>query len=297
MAEADAGSTVPRRQLGRYLRELRSEAGLTVRGAAKELERSEPTLWRIENGLTSTRSVEVGVMCRLYGANEQLTVALMALAKQTKAKGWWQAYGDVVAEGFDLFAGLEAATTAMDEYEHSVVPGLFQTEGYARTIMTAHRPQNAADEIDRRIEVRRKRQAILTRMIDPPRLRVVLCEQALRTPVGGHAVMAAQLDHLATVTKLPNVSLRVLSPSAGYHPGIVTGAFTVMRFPPPPTGLHGEPPTIYKETYTGSLYQDKPGEIEGFAESFEAIWDAAQGEGPSRDLIARIAEDMRHGQL
>jgi len=295
MAEADAGSTVPRRQLGRYLRELRSDAGLTVRGAAKELERSEPTLWRIENGLTSIRSVEVGVMCRLYGASEDLTVALMALAKQTKAKGWWQAYGDVVPEGFDLFAGLEAAATALDEYEHSLVPGLLQSEGYARTIIAARKLQKTTDEIDRRIELRRIRQAILTRMIDPPRLRVVLCEQVLRTPVGGREVMAAQLGHLAEVSELPNVSLRVLSPSAGYHPGILTGAFTVMRFPPPPSGLHGEPPTIYKETYTGSLYLDKPDEIERFATSFEAIWDAALSERPSRDLIARTAEDMKHG--
>jgi transcriptional regulator with XRE-family HTH domain len=295
MAEVDAGSTVPRRQLGRYLRELRADAGLTVRAAAKELERSEPTLWRIENGLTSTRSVEVGVMCRLYGADEQLTAALMALAKQTKAKGWWLAYGDALPEGFDLFADLEAAATMLDEYEHSLVPGLLQSEGYARTIMTAHRPQKTADEIDRRVELRRIRQAILTRMIDPPRLRVLLCEQVLRTPVGGREVMAAQLDHLAEVSELPNASLRVLSPSAGYHPGILTGAFTVMRFPPPPSGLHGEPPTIYKETYTGSLYLDKPDEIERFATSFEAIWDVALSEQPSRDLIARTAEDMRHG--
>ena len=295
MAEADAGSTVPRRQLGRYLRELRSEAGLTVRAAAKELERSEPTLWRIENGLTSVRSVEVGVMCRLYGANEQLTVALMALAKQTKAKGWWQAYGDVLPEWFDLFVGLEAAATAMDEYEHSIVPGLFQSEGYARTTMAAFNPRWPADEIDRRVGLRRARQAILTRMIDPPQLRVALREPVLVAPVGGRTVMADQLEHLATISELPNVSLRVVPVSVGYHPGILTGSFTIMRFPPPPSGLHGEPPTIYKETYTGSLYLDKPAEIARFVTAFEAIWDAALGERPSRDLIARTAEDMRHG--
>src|ERR1700722_14329789 len=117
MTESQAGSTVPRRQLGRYLRDLRGSVGLTVRAAAKELERSEPTLWRIESGLTSVRSVEVEIMCRLYGASEDMTKALMALAKETKAKGWWQTYGDVVPEWFDLFVGLEAAATRMAEYE------------------------------------------------------------------------------------------------------------------------------------------------------------------------------------
>ena len=98
MTESQAGSTVPRRQLGRCLRELRGSAGLTVRAAAKQLERSEPTLWRIESGLVSVRSIEVEMMCRLYGAPEDMTKALMALAKETKAKGWWQTYGDVVPE-------------------------------------------------------------------------------------------------------------------------------------------------------------------------------------------------------
>src|ERR1700691_2497797 len=91
MAESQAGSTVPRRQLGRYLRELRGAAGLTARAAARELERSEPTLWRIETGQTSVRSLDVEQMCRLYGASGDMTKALMALAKETKAKGWWQA--------------------------------------------------------------------------------------------------------------------------------------------------------------------------------------------------------------
>jgi transcriptional regulator with XRE-family HTH domain len=88
MADAQAGSTVPRRQLGRYLRDLRGAAGLTARAAARELERSEPTLWRVETGQTAVRSLDVKAMCELYGATEEMTKALMALAKETKARGW-----------------------------------------------------------------------------------------------------------------------------------------------------------------------------------------------------------------
>jgi hypothetical protein len=295
MAETLNGSTVPRRQLGRYLRGLRVEAGLTVRAAAKELERSEPTLWRMESGQVAVRALDVEQMCRLYGAKEDMTKALMALARETKAKGWWQTYGDVVPEWFDLFVGLEAAATRMAEYEHSVVPGLFQSEGYARTLIRAHKPGGSQAEIDRRVELRLGRQAILKRPIDPPALRVVLRESVLSSRVGGPAVMAGQLDHLAGVSELPNVSLRVVPASAGYHPGIVTGSFTVLRFPLNGGGQESEPPTIYQEMYTGALYLDKPAEVERFDAAFEAIWETALDERSSRNLIGRTAEDMRDG--
>jgi transcriptional regulator with XRE-family HTH domain len=294
VAEIQAGSTVPRRQLGRYLRSLRVEAGLTVRAAAKELERSEPTLWRMESGMVAVRSLDVEQMCRLYGATEDMTKALMALARETKAKGWWQTYGDVVPEWFDLFVGLEAAAAKMAEYEHSLIPGLFQSEGYARTLITADHQDESDAEIARRVELRLGRQAILRRPIDPPLLQVALREPVLRTPVGGSAVMADQLDHLAEVSRLPNVSLRVVPASAGYHPGIVTGSFTILRFPLNGGGVDSEPPTVYQEMYTGALYLDKQAEVERFDAAFEAIWDTALNERSSRDLIARTAEEMRH---
>jgi transcriptional regulator with XRE-family HTH domain len=100
MTEIATGSTVPRRHLGRYLRDLRNAAGITTKVAARELERSEPTIWRIETGQTSVRSLDVKAMCDLYGATPDITEALMSLAKETKAKGWWQAYGDAVPEWF-----------------------------------------------------------------------------------------------------------------------------------------------------------------------------------------------------
>ena len=295
MAETLAGSTVPRRQLGRYLRELRGSAGLTVRAAAKELERSEPTLWRIENGLVAVRALDVEQMCRLFGATGEMTKALMALARETKAKGWWQTYGDVVPEWFDLFVGLEAAANRMAEYEHSVVPGLFQSEGYARTVITADHQGEKDNEITRRVELRLGRQAILKRPIDPPVLRAALRESVLRSPVGGISVMADQLEDLVQVSQLPNISLRVVPASAGYHPGIVTGSFTVLRFPLNGGGVDSEPPTVYQEMYTGALYLDKLAEVERFDAAFEAIWETALDERSSRKLIGKIAEDMRHG--
>lgn len=295
MAEAQAGSTVPRRQLGRYLRDLRSGAGLTARAAAQRLERSEPTLWRIETGQTSVRSLDVEQMCRLYGAGEELTRVLMALAKETKARGWWQAYGDVVPEWFDLYVGLEAAASRIAWYETELVPGLFQTQDYARTLTRAHNPGDDDAEIERRVQLRMGRQAILKRPIDPPALRVALRECVLRTPVGGRPVMAAQLDALAAAAELPNVALRVVPFSAGFQPGMLSGAFEILRFPLNGGGTDSEPPTVYSDLFSGALYLDKPHEIERYSRAFSDIWDMALDDADSRDAIRKAAEDMRDG--
>src|SRR5215471_6449009 len=172
MADTLSGSTVPRRQLGRYLRDLRNAAGLTIKDAARPLEWSEAKMWRIETGQTSLRSLDVKAMCELYRAAPGITEALMGLAKETKAKGWWQAYGDAVPDWFDIYIGLEAAANRLFKFEPELVPGLFQSEDYARTIITADHPEENEAEIVRRVQLRMARQAILRRPIDPPALQV-----------------------------------------------------------------------------------------------------------------------------
>ena len=293
MADIQAGSTVPRRQLGRYLRDLRTAAGITVRAAARDLERSEPTIWRIESGLTSTRSVEVKLMCELYGATADMTQALMALAKETKARGWWQAYGDVVPEWLDLYIGLEAAANRISWYEPDLVPGLFQTEDYARALIRLDLPDEGDDEVGRRVQLRLTRQAILRRPIDPPLLRVAIRESVLRSPVGGNEVMAAQLDRLAEVSELPNMSLRVVRFSAGLHSGMISGRFEILRFPLNGGGEESEPPTVFSDLFTGALYLDRPHEVARYDQAFGQIWDNAMDDDASRALLHEAAEELR----
>jgi transcriptional regulator with XRE-family HTH domain len=295
MAEAQAGSTVPRRQLGRYLRDLRTSAGLTVRTAARELERSEPTLWRVETGQVSVRSLDVEQMCRLYGASAEMTKALMTLAKETKARGWWQAYGDVVPEWFDLYVGLEAAANRISWYESELVPGLLQTPEYARALIQLDHHGAEDNEIDRWVQLRMGRQAILRRPIDPPLLRVALRESVIRCPVGGVAVMAGQLHRLADASELPNVSLRIVPFAAGLHPGMMSGPFEILRFPVNGGGLESEPPTVYADIYTGAIYLDKPHEVERYDRAFEEIWGTALDEPSSRKLIRQAAEALSNG--
>lgn len=292
MAETQAGSTVPRRQLGRYLRDLRTKAGLTVRAAAKQLERSEPTMWRVESGQVPVRVLDVKAMCELYQADEKLTEALMALARETKAKGWWQAYGSVVPEWFDLYVGLEAASSRIDWYESELVPGLFQTEAYADALTRLDHPGADDAEIRRRVELRLERQAILRRPIDPPVLRVALRETVLVAPAGGRSVMAAQLRKLTEASELPNVSLRVVPFCAALNPGMTSGPFEILRFPVNGGGLESEPPTVYSDLYTGALYQDKENEVARYDEAFAGIWDVSLDEIQSRDRVVQAAEAM-----
>ncbi len=292
MAET-TGSTVPRRQLGRYLRELRGSQRITVKSAAELLEWSEAKIWRIETGQTSLRSLDVRQMCEVYGAPADLTEALMGLAKETKARGWWQAFGDVIPEWFDVYVGLEEAAAEISWYESELVPGLLQTKEYARVLIEADHPGVDEQEIDRRVQVRVQRQALVRRATAPLKLRVVLNEGILHRPVGGPQVMAAQLDRLAEAGELANISLRVVPFSAGFHRGVLSGPFEILRFPQNGDGTDSEPPTVYADGFTGALYLDKPHEVGRYAEAFGSITQTSLDEPTSTSLIHQAAEEMR----
>jgi transcriptional regulator with XRE-family HTH domain len=292
MPEETTGSTVPRRQLGRYLRDLRQQQRLTVRAAAERLEWSEAKIWRIETGQVSLRSLDVEAMCRIYGATAELTEALMGLAKETKARGWWHSYGDVIPEGFDVYIGLEESASSLSWYESELVPGLLQTEAYAHTLIKADNPGVDEREIDRRVHVRIARQALLTRVTAAPELHVVLNEAIVRRPVGGTDVMTGQLHRLLEVSSLANVSLRVMPFSAGLHHGIMSGPFVILRFPLNGDGKETEPPTVYCDGFTGALYLDKPSEIERYTQAFKDIWDSALGEAASRGLLHQASREL-----
>ncbi|MBV8539887.1 MAG: helix-turn-helix domain-containing protein [Pseudonocardiales bacterium] len=289
---ATTGSTVPRRQLGRYLRDLRNQARLNVRAAAARFEWSEAKIWRIETGQTSLRSLDVETMCRIYGASQEVTEALMGLAKETKARGWWHSYGDVIPEGFDVYIGLEEAASRFAWYESELMPGLFQTEDYARTVIRADKPGVDDTQIEQRVHVRIARQALLTRVTDPPTLQVVLNEAILRRPVGGEKVMVRQLDRLVELGELPTVSLRVMPFSAGLHYGILSASFQILRFPLNGNGQETEPPTVYVESLTGALYLDKPHEINRYDTAFANIWESSLDERASQELISQAAREL-----
>ncbi|MGH3821897.1 MAG: helix-turn-helix domain-containing protein [Pseudonocardiaceae bacterium] len=286
------GSTVPRRQLGRHLRDLRNRSRLTVRAAATKLEWSEAKIWRIETGQTAMRSFDVETMCKVYGAPTDLTEGLMVLAKETKARGWWHSYDEVITAGFDVYIGLEEAASHLSWYESELVPGLLQTENYARAVIRANKPDEDEAKIEQRVQVRMARQALLTRFTDPPVLPVVLNEAILRRPVGGDTVMAHQLERLVAAGGLATVSLRVVPFTAGLHRGVMSGPFEILRFPLNANGEETEPPIVYIEGLTGALYLDKPPEVDRYDAVFANIWESALDEAASRELITQVIREL-----
>jgi hypothetical protein len=156
---------------------------------------------------------------------------------------------------------LEEAAARFLWYEAELVPGLLQTAEYARTLIRADNPGVDDDEIERRVQLRIARQSLITRVTAAPEFRVVLNESILRRPVGGNHVIRAQLRRLVEVSDLPNVALKVLPFDVGMHAGIMSGPFVVLEFPVSGNGRASEPPTVYVDGFTGSLFLDKPNEI------------------------------------
>ncbi|MEU2033232.1 helix-turn-helix domain-containing protein [Nocardia amamiensis] len=271
LSQGTTGSTMPRRQLGRQLRDLRNRAGMTTRVAAQRLEWSEAKIWRIETGQTSLRGLDVEAMCKIYGAPSELLEPLTALARDTKARGWWTAYGDVIPEGFEVYIGLEEAAARLSTYENELVPGLLQTEGYTRSVLSASHPELSADAVDRRVRLRQARQALVTRADAPLRLDVLINEAVLWRRIGSPVVTAEQLDHLRRMCDLPNVRIRVVPVDSGYHEGMSTGRFVLLEFPEVGSGELPEPPVVYVEAFTGSSYLDKEHEITRFRAAFASI--------------------------
>ncbi|MEV1328520.1 helix-turn-helix transcriptional regulator [Micromonospora costi] len=295
MAE-DIGSTVPRRQLGRLLRQFRTEAGVTLDAAAEALEYSRQKIWRIECGLGAVRVLDVKAMCELYGVSAEMTEAMKGLAAETKSKGWWHAYGDAVPSWFELYVGLESAAAHLRRFDESLIPGLFQTREYARAIYRLDRPHATEEERERAVEVRLQRQALLTRRLPaPPRVVQVLSEAVLRRAVDGPDAMRVQLNHLMELSDLPNVSIRVLPLAAGPQPGAVSGSFVILDFPRTKGGRAApEPSIVYSESLTGALYLDKADELAAYERVWKGLDALALTEAESSDMIKRIIGELRH---
>ncbi|MDG4800998.1 helix-turn-helix transcriptional regulator [Micromonospora sp. WMMD980] len=295
MAE-DIGSTVPRRQLGRLLRQYRTEAGVTLDAAAEALEYSRQKIWRIECGMGAVRVLDVKAMCELYGVSDELADAMKGLAAETKSKGWWHAYGDAVPSWFELYVGLESAAASLRQYQETVIPGLLQTHEYIRALARIDQPAATDEEREHAVQVRLQRQNLLSRRLpQPPTLDVILSEAVLRRRVGGLGVMTGQLAGLLEASEKSNVSVRVVPLSAGPHLGAVAGSFVILDFPAAKGGRAApEPSVVYCESLTGALYLDKPTGLRAYEEAFANVAQLAQSQAESRDTIKRIIGELRH---
>ncbi|WP_433598478.1 helix-turn-helix domain-containing protein [Nocardia sp. CA-135953] len=287
------GSAVPRRMLGRQLKRLREESGVSPTAAARAIEVSPQTLWRMESGQRGPKLKElyIGVLCKMYGATEEESAALAGLVAETKKPGWWHSYGDAVPAHFDLFIGLEEAAKRLTTFQLTLVPGLLQTPDYRRALAWIEFPSHAAAALETLIEVHSRRQSRLRDSAGDFEFRVLLSESVLHHQVGGPAVMAEQLRHLADIGRWPNVSIRVLPQQVGSHRGLITGSFVLMEFPLHPTSRLTEPPVVYVQGYTGALYLDQEAEITQYRTAIAQIQQVALNEDMSRELLLKVARE------
>lgn len=286
----DGGSSVPRRQLGRHLKRAREEAGIALDAAARELEWSRARMYRIEAGQTSVRSHDAVAMCELYGVRGELREVLVGLARESKAKGWWQSYGDVVPSWFELYVSMEAAASHLRQYMPALIPGLLQTPEYAAAIFRL-RPGATEAEVARDVAVRMERHNLLTRRRpEPPKLDVLIDEAVLRRPIGDVEAWRAQLAHLANAVRPGQLSVRVLPSVLGPHPALVAGAFVILEFPRV-GAREAEPTTVYFEGLTGALYLDKPAEVQTYADTWQTLEGLALDVKQTQDLLAEIIKE------
>jgi len=279
------GPTVLRMMLGSQLRRFREAAGVTPESAGYEIRASRSKISRIENGRVGVKGRDIADLLNLYGiTDEQVRADMLSLARQANARGWWSKYGDVLADWFETYLGLEAAASVIRTFELQFVHGLFQTKDYARAVTLLGYRAAPEEEIERRVSLRLKRQDLLMGP-DPPQVWSVIDEGALRRPVGGRAVMRAQLNHLIEVTGLRHVTVQVVPFGRGGH-AAAGGAFTVLRF-----SEADVPDVVYIEQLTSALYLDGRDDVDHYMEVMSHLTTEALTPASSARFLAEITRE------
>ena len=280
------GPTVLRILLGAQLRRLREGAGISREDAGYHIRASGSKISRMELGRVSFKERDVVDLLELYGITDaEEREKLIQLTREANATPWWQKYQDVVPDWFQVYVGLEEAAQLIRVYEMQFVPGLLQTEEYARAVVLQGAPGLEPAEVDRRVAVRWGRQNLFAKG-KAPRFWAVVDEAALRRPIGGKDVLAAQIERLMDAVNEPNITLQVMPFRYGGH-AAESGAFTIMRFPEADL-----PDIVYMEYLTGALYLDKPEEVERYAAVMERLSVAATSPDRTRELLASMLKEI-----
>ncbi|MFG2538536.1 helix-turn-helix domain-containing protein [Streptomyces sp. NPDC048511] len=277
--------TVRRRRLGQELRRLREIKGMTAEEVAERLLVSQSKISRLENGRRSISQRDVRDLCGVYEVEDHRVVdSLMQMAKDSRQQGWWHAFGDIP---YSVYIGLETDAASLRVYESLIVPGLLQTREYAQAVIEGMWPEATPSEIDKRIQIRLKRQDRLTDPVNPLRFWAVIDEALLRRIVGNPHTMRAQLLHLAELSELPHVTLQVLPYDVGAHPGMY-GKFAILEFQEAMDAS-----VVYLEGVTSDLYLEKANDVQSYAVMYEHLRAKALSAEQSRDFIVAAAESCQ----
>ncbi|WBB79856.1 helix-turn-helix transcriptional regulator [Micromonospora sp. WMMD882] len=270
------------RRLGRELRKLREAKGLTGDETAKIIRCSTSRISRIESGEIRLRVGDVMELLVAYGLriDEEPATALLEQARDLREDGWWQRIGGKYA----TYIAYENEAVELKNFEPMLVPGLLQTERYAREVNIIGR-ETDQESIEQRVSARMTRQEALHRQPNPLRLHAILSEASLRNEVGGPEVLREQLEHLVTVSRLPNITIQVLRFEAGAHLAITSG-FALLTFE------QDEPPLGYVETLAGELFLESSRDLARVTAAYDNLRMLARSPAESLKFIKEL---IKHG--
>ncbi|WP_405615168.1 helix-turn-helix domain-containing protein [Streptomyces sp. NBC_00076] len=280
---SNVNPTVRRRRLGQELRRLRELKGMTAEEVAERLLVSQSKISRLENGRRSISQRDVRDLCGVYEVEDQRIVeSLMQMAKDSRQQGWWHAFGDIP---YSVYIGLETDAESLRVYEPQIITGLLQTRAYAEAIIRGGSPETSDTEIDKRAQVRLRRQDRIAATGEPLRLWVVLDEASLRRVVGSRQVMREQLEYLAEVSQRPHITVQVLPFEVGAHPGI-NGQYSILEF-----ADAADSSVVYMEGVTSDLYLEKAQDVQKYTVMYEHLRAQALNVDQSRQLIEDVAKE------
>ncbi|MFD5471219.1 helix-turn-helix domain-containing protein [Streptomyces sp. NPDC127105] len=283
---SNVNPTVRRRRLGQELRKLRENRGMTAEEVAERLLVSQSKISRLENGRRSISQRDVRDLCGVYEVEDHRIVdSLMQMAKDSRQQGWWHSFGDIP---YSVYIGLETDAASLRIYDPQVVPGLLQTRQYAEALIAGALPETAPVDIEKRVQVRMRRQERISAAENPLRLWTVLDEAALRRVVGSPALMREQLEHLVEQTRLPHVTVQVIPFEMGAHPGL-NGQYAILEFPDT-----ADSSVVYIEGVTSDLYLEKANDVQKYSVMYEHLRAQALNVEQSRQFIANIAKEHTH---
>ncbi|MFE1951127.1 MULTISPECIES: helix-turn-helix domain-containing protein [Streptomyces] len=280
---SNVNPTVRRRRLGQELRRLRELKGMTAEEVAERLLVSQSKISRLENGRRSISQRDVRDLCGVYEVEDHRIVdSLMQMAKDSRQQGWWHSFGDIP---YSVYIGLETDAASLRIYDPQVVPGLLQTRGYAEALINGALPETVSQDIEKRVQVRMRRQERIQAPENPLRLWTVLDEAALRRTVGGKNVMREQLEHLVEQSQLPHVTVQVIPFDMGAHPGL-NGQYAILEFPDA-----ADSSVVYIEGVTSDLYLEKANDVQKYSVMYEHLRAQALNVDQSRQFISDIAKE------
>ena len=256
-------TTTRRRQLGAMMRKLRARKGLTLEEAGQLVGVSKATVSRYETQAGPVKWIVIDALCREYGATDAERKAVVGLAKDAKQQGWWSSFSDSIPESMNLLLTLEDEAVRENHFSCVYVPGLLQTRAYSTALQKANEVPLEATEIERLVDIRMKRQEILTRP-RPLQLWAVLDESVIRRVVGSPQTMRDQLDRLLETNESPHITLQVLPFSKGAHAAAL-GSFVIIG------GTEQALDVVYVDFHTGSLFLEKDEELERYRLAFEYL--------------------------